>query len=44
MTYRIELDGLRAIAVISVIFYHAGISQIGAGYASVTYSLSFSDS
>jgi len=35
MTYRIELDGQRAIAVISVIFYHAGISQIGAGYAGV---------
>ena len=35
MKYRIELDGLRAIAVMSVILYHAGISQIGAGYAGV---------
>lgn len=35
MIYRHELDGLRAISVMSVILYHMGISQIGAGYAGV---------
>ena len=35
MIYRYELDGLRAISVMSVILYHMGISQIGAGYAGV---------
>ncbi len=35
MKYIKKLDGLRAIAVMSVILYLAGISQIGAGYAGV---------
>jgi peptidoglycan/LPS O-acetylase OafA/YrhL len=35
MSYRTELDGLRAIWVMSIILYHAGITQIGAGYAGV---------
>lgn len=35
MSYRTELDGLRAISVMSIILYHAGITQIGAGYAGV---------
>ena len=35
MPYRSELDGLRAISVMSVILYHMGMSQIGSGYAGV---------
>lgn len=35
MQYRTELDGLRAISVMSVILYHAGVSGISAGYAGV---------
>lgn len=35
MNYRKEIDGLRAIAVASVVLYHAGVTQIGGGYAGV---------
>jgi peptidoglycan/LPS O-acetylase OafA/YrhL len=35
MQYRKEIDGLRAIAVFSVIFYHAGYSFFGGGYIGV---------
>jgi len=35
MTYRQEIDGLRAIAVMGVILYHLGLTAIGAGYAGV---------
>ncbi|HGG63205.1 MAG TPA: acyltransferase [Rhodobacteraceae bacterium] len=35
MTYRQEIDGLRAIAVMGVILYHLGLSGIAAGYAGV---------
>ena len=35
MNYRPELDGLRAISVISIILYHLGVPHIGAGYAGV---------
>ncbi len=35
MTYRQEIDGLRAIAVMGVILYHLGLKQISAGYAGV---------
>lgn len=35
MTYRHEIDGLRAIAVMGVILYHLGLKFISAGYAGV---------
>lgn len=35
MKYRREIDGLRAIAVLSVIFFHAGLSVFKGGYVGV---------
>ena len=36
LTYRQEIDGLRAIAVTSIIFYHAGFNVlISGGYVGV---------
>jgi len=35
MQYRAEIDGLRALAVVPVILYHAGFKQFGGGYVGV---------
>lgn len=35
MTYRREIDGLRAIAVMGVILHHAGVGAMASGYAGV---------
>ena len=35
MKYRAEIDGLRAVAIIPVIFYHAGFSFFNGGYVGV---------
>ena len=35
MTYRPEIDGLRAIAVIAVILFHAGVAGFGGGFSGV---------
>ena len=35
MIYRKEIDGLRALAVIPVVFYHAGIGFFSGGYVGV---------
>jgi peptidoglycan/LPS O-acetylase OafA/YrhL len=35
MKYRAEIDGLRAVAVISVILFHAGFSLLSGGYVGV---------
>lgn len=35
MTYRSEIDGLRAIAVMGVILHHAGVGAMSSGYAGV---------
>ena len=35
MKYRKEIDGLRAVAVLPVIFFHAGFAAFGGGFAGV---------
>lgn len=35
MNYRSEVDGLRALAVVSVILFHAGFEIFGGGYVGV---------
>ena len=35
MDYRKEIDGLRSIAVLPVIFFHAGFSIVSGGYVGV---------
>jgi peptidoglycan/LPS O-acetylase OafA/YrhL len=35
LPYRPDIDGLRAIAVVAVVFYHAGVPGFGGGYVGV---------
>ncbi|MDH3546637.1 MAG: acyltransferase, partial [Gammaproteobacteria bacterium] len=35
MTYRPDIDGLRALAVVPVIFFHSGLSTFPGGYVGV---------
>jgi peptidoglycan/LPS O-acetylase OafA/YrhL len=35
MKYRAEIDGLRALAVLPVILFHAGFEQLSGGYVGV---------
>lgn len=35
MNYRAEIDGLRAVAIIPVILYHAGVGPFSGGFAGV---------
>ncbi|TMK10148.1 MAG: acyltransferase [Alphaproteobacteria bacterium] len=35
VTYRREIDGLRAIAVLGVLFFHAGVPFLPGGYVGV---------
>ena len=35
MLYRADIDGLRALAVLSVLFFHLGFSGFGGGYVGV---------
>jgi len=35
MNYRPEIDGLRAIAVLSVIIFHTGVEKLSGGFIGV---------
>jgi peptidoglycan/LPS O-acetylase OafA/YrhL len=43
LAYRPEIDGLRAVAVLAVVFGHAGIAGFSAGYAGVDVFFVISD-
>ena len=35
MRHRADIDGLRAIAVVPVVLFHAGVSQVSGGFVGV---------
>ena len=41
MKYRAEIDGLRAISVLSVFLFHLGDKSASGGFVGVEYSLSY---
>ena len=43
LVYRADVDGLRAVAVISVVFYHANFSFFLGGFVGVDVFLLFQD-
>ncbi len=44
MKYRSDIDGLRAVAVLPVVFYHGGVSFFSGGFVASIYSLRLVDS